>query len=66
MEAKREETEALDVRYGKLDVDAAIDWGSGPLLVLSSLKDGVRAGSGLSKGDAFEDVMKTNERASAM
>lgn len=57
VEAKREETEAFEVRYGKVDMEDAIDCPSAPL-VLGNLRDGVLEGSGVSKGEAFGDVMK--------
>lgn len=60
--AKREETEALEARYGSVDIEDAIDCESVPL-TLGSLKVGVREGSRGSIGEAFGDVMKAAEWA---
>jgi hypothetical protein len=60
VEAKREDTEALVARYGRVDIEEAIDMESAPL-VFGSLKDGVLEASGGSKGEAFGGVMNTRE-----
>jgi hypothetical protein len=59
VEAKREDTDAFEARYGKLDVEEAIERGSPPL-ILGSLKDGVLEGLGRSMGGAFGDVMNVD------
>jgi hypothetical protein len=62
VEAKREDTDALEARYGKVDIEFAIDWPSAPL-TLGSLKEGGLEESGVSKGEALLVVMKTSECA---
>lgn len=46
VEANSEETEALDVRYGRVDIEEARDCVS-VRRVLGSLREGVREGSGV-------------------
>jgi hypothetical protein len=61
VDAKRDDTEAFEVRYGREDIDEAIDRLS---LVLGSLKEGgaLVGGAGGSKGKALlGGVMKDGE-----
>src|SRR6187402_3491429 len=66
VDAKREETDALDARYGNVDIEDAIDCVSVEPLIFGSLnEEGPVGGSGGSKGEALlEGVMKTNEGSS--
>jgi len=56
VEAKREETDAFDARYGRVDIEFAIDRTSAPL-VFGSLKEGAFEEPGVSKGEALLVVM---------
>lgn len=63
VDAKREETDALDARYGSVDVEDIIDWVSAEPRTLGILKEEVAAGS---KGETLsEGVMKSHKRSSA-
>jgi hypothetical protein len=65
VEAKREETEAFEVRYGSVDIEDAIDCGSNPLIFGNLNGEEPNGGSGDSKGAALGGVMKTNRWSSA-
>jgi hypothetical protein len=39
VDAKREETEAFEVRYGKEDIEEAINWASVEVLTLGNLNE---------------------------
>lgn len=65
VEAKREETEAFEVRYGSVDIEDAIDCGSEPLIFGNLNEEAPSGGSGDSKGEALGGGMKTNRRSSA-
>jgi hypothetical protein len=57
VEAKSEETEAFEVRYGRVDIEEASDCVS-VRRVLGSFREGVREGSGVEKGETFGGVIK--------
>jgi hypothetical protein len=65
VDAKREETEAFEVRYGSVDIEDAIDCGSDALILGNLSEEELDGGSGDSKGEALGGVMKTNRRSSA-
>jgi hypothetical protein len=65
VDAKREETEAFEVRYGSVDIEDAIDCGSDALSFGNLSEEELDGGSGDSKGEALGGVMKTNRRSSA-
>ena len=61
VDANKEETEALEFRYGRVDIEEAIDCVSREPRSLGSLKEEEPGGSAGSRGEALlEDVMKTN------
>lgn len=52
VEANKEDTEELEGRYGRVDIEDAIE-GVSPVLVLGILREGVLEGSGDSNGEAL-------------
>jgi hypothetical protein len=62
VEAKREDTDAFDVRYGSVEIEDAMESASA-VLVLGSLKEGVLAASRDSRGEALLVVMEANKSA---
>lgn len=66
VEAKRDETDALEALYGNVDTEEVIDWVSREPRIFDILsEEGAKEWSGCSKGAAWlGDVMKTTERAS--
>ena len=66
VDAKRDETEGLEVRYGKLDVDDAMDRVSAEILVLGSFKEEVFVALSDSNGTPLlRGVMNTKRRSSS-
>jgi hypothetical protein len=60
VEAKSEETDAFEFRYGRVDTEDAIDCVSAPLIFGSLKGEGGMVDSGGSKGGALlRGVMKT-------